>query len=104
MKCDNATKFHRKSGVAQWRDLLFFLRSIQFEWKRCPLPCHPERSRGTCGSADLSWKCGILFSTRRAWSGACEESAFGIKFPRQNSKLRMTEAVSTLRHGIGRIA
>ena len=21
MKCDNATKFHRKSGVAQWRDL-----------------------------------------------------------------------------------
>ena len=23
MKCTNATKFHRKSGVAQWRDLRF---------------------------------------------------------------------------------
>jgi len=23
MKCDNATKFHRKSGGAQWRDLQF---------------------------------------------------------------------------------
>jgi hypothetical protein len=23
MKCTNATKFHRKSGVAQWRDLQF---------------------------------------------------------------------------------
>jgi hypothetical protein len=23
MKCDNATKFHRKSGGAQWRDLPF---------------------------------------------------------------------------------
>src|SRR5580698_4572934 len=25
MKCDNATKFHRKSGVAKWRDLLFII-------------------------------------------------------------------------------
>jgi hypothetical protein len=23
MKCTDATKFHRKSGVAQWRDLQF---------------------------------------------------------------------------------
>jgi hypothetical protein len=23
--------------------------------------CHPERSRGICSSADLSWKCRILF-------------------------------------------
>jgi hypothetical protein len=23
MKCTNATKFHRKSGVAKWRDLQF---------------------------------------------------------------------------------
>jgi hypothetical protein len=23
MKCTNATKFHRKSGVAKWRDLRF---------------------------------------------------------------------------------
>ena len=27
MKCANATKLHRKSGVAQWRDLLFLCRS-----------------------------------------------------------------------------
>jgi hypothetical protein len=36
MKCISATKFHRKSGGAKWRDLLFILRSIQFEWKRYP--------------------------------------------------------------------
>jgi hypothetical protein len=30
---------------------------------RRPLLCHPERSRGICGSADLSWKC---FSTERS--------------------------------------
>jgi hypothetical protein len=24
---------------------------------RCPFLCHPERSRGICSSADLSWKC-----------------------------------------------
>jgi Tfp pilus assembly protein PilF len=29
-------------------------------WKRRSLLCHPERSRGICSSADLSWKC---FST-----------------------------------------
>jgi hypothetical protein len=27
MKCANATKFHRKSGVAQWRDLRFSFSS-----------------------------------------------------------------------------
>src|SRR5580704_13657883 len=27
---------------------------------RRPLPCHPERSRGICGVADLSWKNEIL--------------------------------------------
>jgi hypothetical protein len=26
MRFDNATKFHRKSGVAQWRDLRFLFR------------------------------------------------------------------------------
>src|ERR1700756_104136 len=24
---------------------------------RCPLLCHPDRSRGICGSMDPSWKC-----------------------------------------------
>jgi hypothetical protein len=28
-KCINATKFHRKSGGAQWRDLLFTIRRIR---------------------------------------------------------------------------
>jgi hypothetical protein len=32
MKCDNATKFHRKSGVAEWRDLRFFLGSHANTW------------------------------------------------------------------------
>jgi hypothetical protein len=33
------------------------LPSNTFSWKRCPPLCHPERSRGICSSADLSWKC-----------------------------------------------
>jgi hypothetical protein len=44
MKCTNATNFHRKSGGAQWRDLLFILRIIESEWKRRPPLCHPDRS------------------------------------------------------------
>jgi hypothetical protein len=31
--------------------------------------CHPERSRGICGSADLSWKC---FSNRELTSNSNE--------------------------------
>jgi len=31
-------------------------------WNRCSFLCHPERSRGICGSTDPSWKC---FSTER---------------------------------------
>jgi hypothetical protein len=46
MKCTNATKFHRKSGVAQWRDLLFTIRNSESEWKRYPPLCHPDRSVG----------------------------------------------------------
>src|SRR5882757_9304703 len=33
------------------------LSSNRFPWKRFPSLCHPERSRGICGSADPSWKC-----------------------------------------------
>ncbi len=44
MISDNATKSNRKSGVAQWRDLLFILRSIESGWKRRPPLCHPDRS------------------------------------------------------------
>jgi hypothetical protein len=53
MKCNNTSKFHRKSGVAKWRDLLFIIRSIESEWKRHPTLCHPERSRGICSSRGL---------------------------------------------------
>jgi hypothetical protein len=31
MKCTNATKANRKSGVAQWRDLRFIIRRIESE-------------------------------------------------------------------------
>ena len=33
------------------------LSSDPSPWKRRPPLCHPERSRGVCSSADLSWKC-----------------------------------------------
>jgi hypothetical protein len=33
------------------------LSSNYSPWKRRPTLCHPERSRGICSSADLSWKC-----------------------------------------------
>jgi hypothetical protein len=39
--------------------------SNHFLSNRCPFLCHPERSRGICGSADLSWKC---FSTEESWA------------------------------------
>jgi hypothetical protein len=44
MKCTNATKVNRKSGVAQWRDLLYMIRGIKSEGKRHLPLCHPDRS------------------------------------------------------------
>jgi hypothetical protein len=44
MKCINATKFHRKSGGAQWRDLLFPPITNDLREKRHPPLCHPDRS------------------------------------------------------------
>jgi hypothetical protein len=44
MKCTNATKFNRKSGGAEWRDLLFIIRTIESESKHYPPLCHPDRS------------------------------------------------------------
>jgi hypothetical protein len=57
MKRDNATKVRRKSGGAQWRDLLFLNHSIESERKRCRTLCHPDRSGGICSSTDPPWKC-----------------------------------------------
>src|ERR1700677_2593421 len=50
-------KCHPDRSEAEWRDLLFILQSIESESKRYPPLCHPERSRGICGFADLSWRC-----------------------------------------------
>src|SRR5580698_1318887 len=44
MKCINATKFHRKSGGAQWRDLLFLPITNDLREKSHPPLCHPDRS------------------------------------------------------------
>jgi hypothetical protein len=37
MNCNNATKSNRKSGVAQWRDLLFIIRISNLN-ESAPLP------------------------------------------------------------------
>jgi hypothetical protein len=37
-------KCHPDRSEAQWRDLLFIIRSIESEWKRYPPLCHPDRS------------------------------------------------------------
>jgi hypothetical protein len=47
MKCTNATKFHRKSGVAKWRDLQFYgpvLEMFFSSRKQCAGPCSCESS------------------------------------------------------------
>jgi hypothetical protein len=41
--------------------------------------CHPERSRGICSSADLSWKCFFVPSFRRSKPRPCLNSA--LAFP-----------------------
>ena len=63
MKCTSATRFHRKSGGAEWRDLLFIIRSNESEWKRYRPLCHPDRSVAKWRDLqfrDLSWKCFFL--------------------------------------------
>ena len=55
-------------------------------WTRYPPLCHPERSRGTCGSADLSWKC---FST----------GAHPDFLPRSTGRTRATPPSSTGNRG-----
>jgi hypothetical protein len=53
MNCDNTINSNRKSGVAQWRDLLFIIRTIESEWKRYSplLSSRPsEASGGICSA------------------------------------------------------
>ena len=41
---------HPDRSEAKWRDLLFPLPASNARWQRHPSLCHPERSRGICGS------------------------------------------------------
>src|SRR5580704_12328010 len=56
---------HPDRSEAKGRDLQFAPLATKSLWSCCPPPCHPDRSEakrkgGTCGSADLSWKCFLL--------------------------------------------
>jgi hypothetical protein len=53
--------------------------SIKRTWKRDPPLCHPERSRGICSSADLSWRC---FSRERSREPALSEVEGDLLFSR----------------------
>jgi hypothetical protein len=44
MAYDNATKYHRKSRAAKWRDLLFPIPHRKTQWKHNLRLCHPDRS------------------------------------------------------------
>ena len=44
------------SSRAKPRDLQFAPPATTSRWKHHLPPCHPDRSGGTCGSTDLSWK------------------------------------------------
>ncbi len=54
------------------------------KWKRRPPPCHPERSRGTCSSTDLSGTC---FSVFRAYPDFLPHSGW------QRPRLRLFEKI-----------
>jgi hypothetical protein len=79
MHCINATKSNRKSGESPSnafgrsnvrlfiRDLLFRPSHARRLRQAPPSPCHPERSRGTCSSTDLSGKCFSVFPPELSW-------------------------------------
>jgi hypothetical protein len=77
------------------------LSSNRSPWKgRLPL-CHPERSRGICGSADLSWKC---FSTEVMKNAFCPATALhgGVAFPFVIPSAAEGSAVQTFRGNVFR--
>jgi hypothetical protein len=59
-------------------------------WNRCPFLCHPERSRGICGSADHYWKRGIRRSNRIVISTGAKRSGEICGFPFRSSGRRKT--------------
>jgi hypothetical protein len=66
------------------------LSSNRSLWKRRPPLCHPERSRGICGSADLYWKCFSTERTRISYFAAPTAPTCGAFFTesRMNSLIR----------------
>ena len=78
MKCTNATKFHRKSGGAKWRDLLFappatishestavpfvIPRDLQFRGPFLEMFCKkkPELAKANSGNSGLLYRDGNL--------------------------------------------
>jgi hypothetical protein len=80
--------------------------------KRRPPFCHPERSRGICGSADLSWKHGIslrhkfVISTRRVMGlrpTQGDENAFCPR-PLSHGSAALTLVISTEAQRSGEIS
>jgi hypothetical protein len=58
MKFDNATKIHRKSGVAQWRDLRFLFRfSHRLFARTYPKRVVNVRSPGSCPGFFVPFLC-----------------------------------------------
>jgi hypothetical protein len=54
-----------------------------------PSPCHPDRSGGTCGSADPSWKC---FSDRAKKSAVAQGTTEGNSMNKtRNNTSRLTK-------------
>ena len=49
---------------AQWRDLLFIIHNIEFEWKRCPPLCHPDRSEAEWRDLQFNGPLVEMFSDR----------------------------------------
>jgi hypothetical protein len=68
MKCTNATKFHRKSGVAKWRDLLFPKRSSDADEITALSFVFPSEAEGSAfpiRRIRTKWKrCSPLLSSR----------------------------------------
>ena len=64
MKCTNATKVNRKSGVAQWRDLLYMIRGIKSEGKRHLPLCHPDRSEAEWRDLQFNGPVLVMFFDR----------------------------------------
>src|SRR5579859_3302893 len=64
-------------------------------WNRCPFLCHPERSRGICGSTDPSWK---RFSTERPVPACRGSEGRDLQFRLTINQSELETAPSPLLH------